>query len=670
MANLNELKPVQEVQNIIDKFCYTIGMLPASYKASLTYEEQVMAIGRYLEETVIPALNNNAKCVLELQNLFIDLKNYVENYFNNLDIEAEINKKLDKMIENGTLQQIMNNFLTNSVISFNNVHDMKNCNFLINNSNARTMGYYEPGDNGGTLYHIVSENPNIKGQIELNNGLFAYLIVESDTLNVKQFGAKGDGITDDTQALQNCFDYKPKNILLNNERYLISSTLKLYSNIEGKVDSIITFPSQDPTYINDVGPLNSILFIGGINNISIKNLHLIGSYPLSGGELGEHAHGIELRGSNDIVIENCIIENPYGDCVFIRGNYSDQLYKDSCQNIKIQNCTLINPRRCSIAIVNGDYIYILNNKITKPNSYVSAIDIEPNDAAMSAKYIFIENNTFNVVGQAIKSFRSEINNHDPIVLVIKNNYSENNSLFININFASFINIENNIFKNSLNASELRNINSGIYSNNIQKKGVIFVNCNNINVNNNYIENGILHCSNINNFNINSNNMNNNSYITDGQPILIKSGSNINVSNNFIYNTRIGIRLFLDNLLNDCIISNNTIITSKTGINAPSSEFKATNVQILNNTIIHNIQGDTNPDTSFLPLNDSLTGLGNRNDISLYNATGFSTDSVKNPIRGMYLRNLSPAKTGRSVLGWYCVSDGDDIKWVEDAKNIE
>lgn len=107
MNNLNELKPIDKVQNIIDKFCFTIGMIPTSYKLSLTYEEQILSIGKYLEETVIPAINNNAEAVLELQNLFIELKNYVDNYFDNLDIQNEIDIKLDEMTKNGTLENIM-----------------------------------------------------------------------------------------------------------------------------------------------------------------------------------------------------------------------------------------------------------------------------------------------------------------------------------------------------------------------------------------------------------------------------------------------------------------------------------------------------------------------------------------------------------------------------------
>ena len=65
MENLEIIKP-ERVQNIINKFCFTIGMIPTSYKISMTYEEQIIAIGNYLETTVYPAINNNAKALAEL----------------------------------------------------------------------------------------------------------------------------------------------------------------------------------------------------------------------------------------------------------------------------------------------------------------------------------------------------------------------------------------------------------------------------------------------------------------------------------------------------------------------------------------------------------------------------------------------------------------------------
>lgn len=107
MSNLNDLKPIVNL-NPFARFCCTIGNLPSSYMASLSFEEQLMWFCDYLQNTVIPAVNNNAQCVKELQELYVKLKNYVDNYFNNLDVQNEINIKLDKMAEDGTLDKIIN----------------------------------------------------------------------------------------------------------------------------------------------------------------------------------------------------------------------------------------------------------------------------------------------------------------------------------------------------------------------------------------------------------------------------------------------------------------------------------------------------------------------------------------------------------------------------------
>lgn len=90
------------------RFLMTIGEIPTSYLISMTYEEQLLWLCNYLEKTVIPAIDNNAEAVKELQDLFVELKSYVDNYFDNLDVQEEINNKLDEMATDGTLDEIIN----------------------------------------------------------------------------------------------------------------------------------------------------------------------------------------------------------------------------------------------------------------------------------------------------------------------------------------------------------------------------------------------------------------------------------------------------------------------------------------------------------------------------------------------------------------------------------
>ena len=93
------------------KFIMSIGELPTSYLDSLSYAEQVTWFCDYLQNHVIPALNNNAAALQEVQNLMTQLQEYVDDYFNNLDVQEEINNKLDQMAEDGSLYSLIQRFV-------------------------------------------------------------------------------------------------------------------------------------------------------------------------------------------------------------------------------------------------------------------------------------------------------------------------------------------------------------------------------------------------------------------------------------------------------------------------------------------------------------------------------------------------------------------------------
>ena len=160
MINIKKLNP-------FGKFCVTMGMIPTSYKESLTYEEQLLWFCSFLDKEVIPSVNNNADAIIELQN-------YVANYFDNLDIQEEINNKLDEMAESGELADIIAQYLNLAgVLVFDTLDDMKNATNLANGSTAQTLGYANYLDCKGSLYKIreitnsdVIDNVNI---VALNN---------------------------------------------------------------------------------------------------------------------------------------------------------------------------------------------------------------------------------------------------------------------------------------------------------------------------------------------------------------------------------------------------------------------------------------------------------------------------------------------------------------------
>lgn len=171
---MNEnLRPVNNLQPFLN-YCYTVGMLPTSYKVSMTYEEQVLEAIRYIKEEIIPTVNINALATTELQQKFVELVNFVETYFDDLDVQEEVNTKLDEMAESGELAELVSQYLeSQAIIGFQTSNNLKNATNLANNSIARTLGNITYNDGKGAFYKIrtrlnsdVPDNYNI---IELVN---------------------------------------------------------------------------------------------------------------------------------------------------------------------------------------------------------------------------------------------------------------------------------------------------------------------------------------------------------------------------------------------------------------------------------------------------------------------------------------------------------------------
>lgn len=79
---------------------------------ALTNWQLFCKIGNEMNK-IINSTNTLGSEVENLSNAFIELKNYVDNYFNNLDIGDEVNKKLDEMVEDGTLINLLQPYMYN-----------------------------------------------------------------------------------------------------------------------------------------------------------------------------------------------------------------------------------------------------------------------------------------------------------------------------------------------------------------------------------------------------------------------------------------------------------------------------------------------------------------------------------------------------------------------------
>ena len=201
---------------------------------AITNYELLCKVVDYLNKTVenVDYLNDTVNDYIDK---FNELKSYVDNYFDNLDVQEEINNKLDEMAESGVLQEIITSYLNSKAIfCYDNVEDLKSSTNLIDGSFVRTLGYYTLNDGGGSLYKInnvgISNDEDI---IELNNGLKAHIIITDNKLNLDSFGTKGNDSTYDngtkiTDAIKYCVANKCK-LYIPPKTYYIKTTIDLYS---------------------------------------------------------------------------------------------------------------------------------------------------------------------------------------------------------------------------------------------------------------------------------------------------------------------------------------------------------------------------------------------------------------------------------------------------------
>lgn len=83
-------------------------VIPLVYDDSLSYYELLCKVVDYLNKTIdnVNNLNVDVTSIYEAYNL---LQQYVNDYFDNLDVQEEINNKLDELVSDGTLEDLLKN---------------------------------------------------------------------------------------------------------------------------------------------------------------------------------------------------------------------------------------------------------------------------------------------------------------------------------------------------------------------------------------------------------------------------------------------------------------------------------------------------------------------------------------------------------------------------------
>lgn len=245
-----------------------------------------------------------------------------------------------------------------NIRTFPNVETMKQANNLKAGALAKTLGFYTAGDGGGADYVIVNDigedEVDEASIIALQKGLYAKLLIDN-YVNVKWFGAKGDGETDDTNALQLCFNYIkggcvtiPEGTYKTTEQLTADKGMKLFGynvTIKSYVDStkcaLVYSGSNSKGLVeglflqcpNNGKSCFDIKGIGG--NLTLRDCQfMFGDY----GVLADHTDGSSC---NFLRMINCVFTHNNKKAVQL-GNLSSDTFNTSCPismiDCLIQSC--------------------------------------------------------------------------------------------------------------------------------------------------------------------------------------------------------------------------------------------------------------------------------------------------------------------------------------------
>lgn len=270
----------------------------------------------------------------------------------------------------GTKKVLMKHFrsLLTSSLYFNSVEELKTSSSIALKEGdiCETLGYYKPGDGGAAKYKITY-NPAAIG----DNKLIHYLaysdtlraeIILDDFINVHQFGAVGDGVTDDTDAIQAAIDNSESRVIefSNNKKYAIKDAIKV-----NKTNTVINGNGATlyPNYSDGIVISPDTNDDDIVSDITINKLHV---------DCSKSTNGIYVYRANKIDMISCKMDNISNIGINIKNS----------QFINLSFCELNGQNTGSLIVLDGDnsvtdiqYSRFINILDCDFNNFTKAINV-------------------------------------------------------------------------------------------------------------------------------------------------------------------------------------------------------------------------------------------------------------------------------------------------------
>lgn len=210
----------------IDTF-YSQKVIPLAFNESLSYMEQICNLISYIENTLVPAINNNANAIKELQEYVQELKKLIDK------LDQKINNVKEELT---TLINNVNDTLTNAI---NNL-DSKVVEH-INASNEKFNSLDTSIESINTNIETINTNiETINNNIDTINTNIGTINTEVGTINTEVGTMKEQIQTIDTNVTQNTND-------ITNLKNLSFNYIKEFALIK-PIAGTYYYPTQEKSY--------------------------------------------------------------------------------------------------------------------------------------------------------------------------------------------------------------------------------------------------------------------------------------------------------------------------------------------------------------------------------------------------------------------------------------
>ena len=153
-------------------------VLPLVYDDTLSYYELLCKVVDYLNITMVDVSTLNSD-VINLHEAFKQLQEYVNQYFSNLNVQNEINKKLDEMAVNGTLADLMGRFMVRIYKTFDEVPKT-----LPIGITFKVLGRHTLNDGGSGTWYVTNNTTDKYNEVYNGN----YYVLVQEPLNIVSAG--------------------------------------------------------------------------------------------------------------------------------------------------------------------------------------------------------------------------------------------------------------------------------------------------------------------------------------------------------------------------------------------------------------------------------------------------------------------------------------------------